>query len=349
MGSINEQVLAGYNRKLREDFKAEMQLNNIDDAMNNLGLKTDSSINALKKQGKDDGFLVDTDEEIKAKPIVCIRDNDRVMAVKRDLVPSKYKEARFNSDVIKLNLRKQYTKYKGLYKIYNFNNYLGVCNEILSNIRSGQLPRRSYIIGAPNGFGKTSFVNECLITALHNDWKTAPYISLHELAEIRVAEEQRLMAPFSYAATQGVYDKTNNKYVSEREYAYRDAVTASNIVKKPEIITNKYSWSEYINANVLFVHFTDVVSKDLESHVLYQLLSIRGSKGLPTIAMISTSLEPYIKDTMLRELVWNEILEYDVDANSYDRLIHVSCYKKKNLDFSKNDKDTVENDTGIVK
>ena len=99
----------------------------------------------------------------------------------------------------------------------------------------------------------------------------------------------------------------------------------------------------------MFVHFTDVVSKDLESHVLYQLLNIRGSKGLPTIAMISTSLEPYIKDTMLRELVWNEILEYDVDANSYDRLIHVSCYKKKNLDFSKNDKDTVENDTGIVK
>ena len=80
--------------------------------------------------------------------------------------------------------------------------------------------------------------------------------------------------------------------------------------------------------------------------MLYQLLSIRGAKGLPTIAMISTSLDPYVNDYTLKELVWDEIKSTKDEADSYDRVTHISCYKKRKDSLALNDKD--DDDTGII-
>ena len=136
------------------------------------------------------------------------------------------------------------------------------------------------------------------------------------------------------------------EYMSAEEiYLYTEGKKAHDIIKKPMIIQSAHSWSEYINAKCLFVSFTDVISKDLESHVLYQLLNIRGAKGLPTIAMISTSLEPYLKDVNLKEYVWNEIIDY-TDKDTYDRVQHVSCYKRRFLDFEKETQ--ADEETGII-
>lgn len=323
--------------------------NDIDNALDDIGLKTSDISDVIKKEAEEANMKLETGEKDSLKPVkyVKLTDADRQFAVDRRLVPEHYKNVRFEEWSIKENLKIQHRKSRGLYRVLHFKDYMDTCNEILTTLRMGLLPRRSWIIGAPNGFGKTSFVNECLITMLKNGWLCAPYISLHELAGIRVAEEQRLMRPFSYKATTSIYSEDHGDYLTERQfYAYKNGVLARDVIKNPVIIQSSYSWSEYINAKCLFVSFTDVVSKDLESHVLYQLLSIRGAKGLPTIAMISTSLDPYIRDLDLKELVWNEILDYNEDKNSYDRVKHVSCYKEKCIDFTKEDK--ADKDTGII-
>ena len=62
--------------------------------------------------------------------------------------------------------------------------------------------------------------------------------------------------------------------------------------------------------------------------MLQHLLYVRGTKGLPTIAMISTALTPYLNDPNLAEFVWDEIIDRSKsDKPCYDRVKHVSCYK----------------------
>lgn len=260
---------------------------------------------------------------------------DRDQAVYEKIVPSAYRDACFDENKIKNNIRLQYQKSGGLYKVYRFKEYTEICNTILSSIRMKRLPDRSYLIGAPNGFGKSSFVNECLITLRRQGYRVAPYISLWELAQLRVDNEHRIMDPYKRFKKEG------------GEVVYKDPNTVHGYMKVPTIITTGYSYSEYINADCLFVGFTDVISKDIESHTLYQLLNIRGAKGLPTIVMISTSLEPYENDRTLKEYVWDEIKDYDENKKSYDRVYHISCFKKKALGLD-NKNEVVDKDTGII-
>lgn len=311
-------------------------MSEIDDAFESAGVKTDNSSKELMDSAKDAGMKVEVNKKEEAKQIVYnILPSDRDLAVNMYIVPEKYRNAYFDVDKIKANLREQYTKNGKLYKVYKFNDYVSVCTAILSNIRMHVLPTRSYLIGAPNGFGKTSFVNECLITLIKQNYKVAPYISLSELAQIRVDNEHRLMNPYKK------YKEVNS------DYTYTEMNIKAGYQKVPEVVTGRYSYSEYINADCLFVYFTDVVSKDIESHMLYQLLTIRGAKALPTIVMMSTSLEPYENDMILKEQVWDEIKDYSESSNSFDRVYHVSCYKHKNLALDNKD-ETVDNDTGVV-
>ena len=64
--------------------------------------------------------------------------------------------------------------------------------------------------------------------------------------------------------------------------------------------------------------------------MLKTVLDVRGVKGLPTVVLISTSLNPYKNDKVLGELIWDEILAYKSDSHCYDRVYHVSCYKRPN-------------------
>ena len=215
------------------------------------------------------------------------------------------------------------------FTIYGFDKYSEVTQGIISVIVSNKLPEQSYIIGAPNGFGKTSFVNSCLIKMHAAGRMCTPYISLTELANVRLADEKRLLngigidryykgEPELEAFTKEEYDEILYREIDSKEY-----------VKKPINLIDKFSWSEYMNCDILFCYFTTVNAKLIESEILKTAVTIRGVKGLPTIAMISTSLNPYKNDARLSEYVWNELLTYKSES-SYDRLRHVSCYKDYN-------------------
>lgn len=308
------------------------------------------NVSQIKNEASKIGIDLNSEKDVeKADKINIISNDYRDLAVRTKLIPENYRNVRFDENKIRENLREQNKRSARMYKIYRFKQYISICSEILTALRQGVLPKRSYIIGAPNGFGKSSFVNEALIIMKQYDWICAPYISLSELAILRAAEEQRLMRPFDARLKQMRYNIDTEEFIKQNgfpEYNYRNPKEPIDLVKVPTVITNNYSWSEYINAKCLFVHFTDVISKDLESHMLYQLLSIRGAKGLPTIAMISTSLDPYVNDYTLKELVWDEIKSTKDEADSYDRVTHISCYKKRKDSLALNDKD--DDDTGII-
>lgn len=307
-------------------------------------------IDSLKEEASKIGININTEKEVeKPEKMELISSDYRDLAVKIKLIPENYRDVKFDENKIKENLREQNKRSARMYRIHRFKQYISICSEILTSLRQGVLPKRSYIIGAPNGFGKSSFVNEALITMSQFGWVCAPYISLSELAILRAAEEQRLLRPFDERLKHMKYNVDVDEFIKQNgfpEYNYRKPKEPIDLVKVPTVITSNYSWSEYINAKCLFVHFTDVISKDLESHVLYQLLSIRGAKGLPTIAMISTSLDPYVNDFTLKELVWDEIKSTKDEPDSYDRVTHVSCYKKRKDSLISYDKD--EDDTGII-
>lgn len=239
------------------------------------------------------------------------------LAVAKKLVPEKYKDSVFDGEKIKRNIQEDIRRSHNMYSVERLSKYTETCYGILSTLRTGNLPDRSWLIGAPNGFGKTTFANECILTMEQKGMRAVPYVPLITLAEVKVAEEKRLLSPFQYKR---MFDRNTGE-------DYTSVEINSTYGKMPIDITGRYSWSEYMEAECLICYFTDVSSRHIESHILYQILAIRSVKALPTIVMIATSLKPYINDRVLKEQVWDEILGIEDVKYGYDMLTHVSCYK----------------------
>lgn len=255
-------------------------------------------------------------------PLIHVKGGDKQMAVTLGLIPRAYMDVEFDVQHIKDNVMAQAKATARKFKVKRFKNYIQVLSLILSKIRSGSVPDCSYLLGAPNGFGKTSFVTTCLKLMYAQDWKAVPYISLAELADIRVENEKRIVKGIEIKSR-----RTSDEEDYELMYKLQDS---SEVIKMPRRQTECYGWSEYMNADILFCFMSSLDSKVIESNTLKGLLDIRGAKGLPTVVFISTSLEPYKTDHNLREYVWEEILAYKEDTNCFDRVYHVSCYKQPN-------------------
>lgn len=249
-----------------------------------------------------------------------VPNSSREMAVRKFLIPETYKDAVFDREKIELNIKSQGIKQKNIYNVERLDDYINICNSILSTLRVGKLPDRSWLIGAPNGFGKSSFVSECIITMEEKSMRAVPYISLSMLGALKIREEYRLLNPFS----------SKVKYENREYYEYTDEKEAASLKLPERDPLSHYGWWEYMQADCLFCCLTDISSKNLESRVLYHVLMERGRRGLPTVVMMSTSLLPYTNDSALKEYVWDEILADVRDKKSLDRLVHISCYKVKN-------------------
>lgn len=304
-------------------------VNEIDNAFNIV-----NNTNEIVKESKENNLDIATVETRKAQKLYEITEADRDLAINMSLVPENYRNSKFDTNLVRENLIRQHKQSGGIYTIRNFQEYEETLYGLLSVIRARELPNKSFLIGAPNGFGKTSFVMESIITCNAIGFKTVPYISLWELGQIRVDNEQKILKPF-------------RRYENLDKHIIEPNLPENKNFKQPEIVTGRYSYSEYINADILFTYLTDVISKEAESHALYQILNIRGSKGLPTICFISTSLDPYINDKRLKELVWDEILTNSISEHTYDRIYHISTYKRRRSGIeSKNE--NIETETGIV-
>lgn len=289
-----------------------------------------------------------------------LTDEDRDIAVGLALIPKAYREAAFNEQRIKSNLRESYSRSKGIRLTYNFSEYISLCNTIISTIRLGNLPERSYIIGAPNGFGRTSFVTECIITLNKNCYTCAPYISLRELSSVRRHQSRLALKPYSYteykkklSANEETKAKLDREYLEyyqkDKDYALQPRKLNPSEKYPKEFVWDQFSYDEYINAACVFVALTEPADKEVESYELKQLLTIRGMKGLPTIVMTGDSMNAYFTDEKLREQVWDEIITYKRDMGLYDMLLHVSCYSYKTYNIDKAGIKFEDESLGIVR
>lgn len=293
----------------------------------NSGINIISTAEAMKDRKE---VARDAVAEAYEKPKVATK-GDKIAAVKVGLIPEAYMDCVFNIDKIVENQREQLKFSPRKFFVQRFNDYRDVTTGIISTIIANKIPNQSYIIGAPNGFGKTSFANTCILDLYaQGRFPVVPYISLSDLAQIKLTNEKRLISGLTperfYKSAQSIDARLGEDFTE----AFYDNFDKETYVKKPINLIDKFSWSEYMNSAVLFCYFTDVSSKLLESEMLKTVLTLRGAKGLPTIAMISTSLDPYKRDKYLAEYVWNEILAYNNAEPSYDRVKHISCYKDYN-------------------
>lgn len=272
----------------------------------------------------------------------------RELAVANSIIPKDFQDAVFDIEKIKNNILAQIKAGGVRFNVRGIKDYEQVCNRIIFQIKSGIIPNRSYLIGAPNGFGKQSFVTECLVECFKNNWTTVPYISLNELAIIAAAEEE--------ASLRGLM--STNSRIGSQEYSYREDKFKDKRVlgvddldmydfdtirkvytKMPNTIIGNFSWSEYINAPVLFVFFSAINNRKMEAHTLKSLLMIRSAKGYPTIALTSDSIDPFEKDPVVGKF-WRDIVlrcrdvkpdtgQYNdyFEMNDKGTALHVSCYK----------------------
>lgn len=317
-------------------------MGNIDDAFDTIGIKTEVSNDTHKRlevAANETNMSLNTSvgEQYSTDSLVCsLTAADRDQAVREGIIPKSYREATFDTDKINANLKVQYSKLGKWYRVYDIDKYINVCKELLSAFRMKRLPQRSYIIGAPNGYGKTSFVIESLITLRKQGFFVTPYISLWELAQIKVENEIR------------IHQKIDRYAVEKNEVILTPQNADELIQKSPKVLTGRYSFSEYINSDCLFVYFSEITSKEIESYMLRQLLEIRGAKGLPTIVMIASALTAYTSDKKLKQYVWDEIMNFSDEIMSLDRVYHVSCYKRKVSGVDSRTED-IDDDTGVVR
>ena len=125
-------------------------------------------------------------------------------------------------------------------------------------------------------------------------------------------------------------------------------IIGNEYIKRPDKIENIFSFRDYINSDCLFTFFTEETAREIESYMLSQILQMRGAKGLPTIVMMSKSLDLYLKQPKLKQYIWDEILAYSEVDNCFDRVYHISCYKMPRQGKLGEKGENIESDTGIV-
>ncbi len=241
------------------------------------------------------------DNSILEKPVYHVTGAQKELAVQRRLIP----EARMNDE-----FDEQFVKNRVVdmcrsqdCQIKNFQKYIDTLNEIILSISFGNM-NKSYIIGAPNGFGKTTFANTCIKRLSAMDKKVAPFISLFELADLRVEHEKKLLG---WATSSKKPEKVEDGEEQPIEY--------------------EYTWKDYMQSDVLFTYLTTLENKKVEVLTLKAIIDIRGPKGLNTVVFTDSSMNPYLNDCNLKKIVWDDILAYSDDAASCDRLLHRSCFK----------------------
>lgn len=303
----------------------------IDNILDSMGVEVedlDDSIARLNTDMEKAGMKTQSHEEKKAEDFTfSLTDFDRQRAYNLGLISQAYINARFDIEMIRQNLIKGNTKIKNgkpVYekKVVGFPNYTKICTGILSALRFGQLPDRSYIIGAEKGFGKESFVSECLITMAACGMKTVPYISLFELACIKNATENKLLNPYKVEAFNYVdagKNKVENNKEQEPETRVSHDVIALTDVNVDSLVRGEvykrantkelqkayadsydkrkmiyeYNYLDYLTADCLFLYFQDCYMgyTELELFTLQAILSVRGVKGLPTIVVTESGID----------------------------------------------------------
>lgn len=214
-------------------------------------------------------------------------------AVEKGLIPEYRWEDEWDKDILQKDIVEMGKLYG--YKLSNYKMWSDTLTNILMTISSSLKITESYLIGAPNDYGKAIFAYTCIKRLYALNRRVVPYITLGNL---------------------GVLRKEYDRYI-----AYRAEP------KKEFSSENKYTWDDYVKAEIAFVSFTDVSRGWLEWNVLNSLISERSLNALPTIVFTRNSIELYKKDKDLKRQYIDELVAHNSRASKYDKLTYIAVYK----------------------
>jgi len=238
------------------------------------------------------GDVKDGEQKIVKQPLIKIKGNTEEELVRLGIVPEAYKSIEFDVEELKNKIIESVKEGGKKYKFKNFQEYVSIITGILTSLRLGQRLKCSYLISAPVGSGKKEFVFTGLKILHSRGYKIVPYISLLELAKIRLDFEKRLL-----------------NYSWERDV--------------------NYSWLDYTNTELLFCYLSDANNTGVEINTLKTILDIRANKGIPTVVLTSYSTHLTNKENWLISLSDSIITKTEVERQ-YDRLYMINCYKVQN-------------------
>lgn len=254
------------------------------------GKETPCSCQMAAKASKDKAKAKPTKINVQA----ALESSER--AVLEGVIPKNRAKDEFDSELaqIKIETLAQASSAMGC---PNKDEYLRTLNNILVAVTNGTLDR-SYILGAPIGCSKTTFVMTCLKRLVNANKKCVPYLSLTELASIQ---------------------KESLKAIGGRQ--------PSGSGEKP-LAAEKFHWKDFLEADVLFTYLTNYEAAVTELSILKSLLYQRGISGKPTIVMTSSSVRLYESNDMLKSMFWSDICLYDKSIRTVKRLLHCSTWFK---------------------
>lgn len=238
-------------------------------------------------------------EEQSSKPVyhATLGERNNITALK--LVPEEHKDAEFEMNRLtgkggKLELLSIMHKSTVI-----DNGYIKGLSEILSTIQFRNKLKHSYLISAPNGYSKTTFVYTCIRLLYLSGKKAVPYISILQLMELL------------------------SDYISEHSI-FNGGINERQAQDNEESIY--YKWKDYLNADIAFVELTANGFETIEGQMLKTLLSERGRRNLPTIAVTERAFNRYV-NTEEQKKLWANMVTTSICNAEYDRMVYIRAYE----------------------
>lgn len=334
--------------------------------------------------------------ENKSKAPSRIKNITKENCVSIGLVPEEYKDTEFDSDKILERMAKIGEGIDG-FRLVNGKRFMNTLNSIIMACKTGSKLKHSYLLACDKGLGKNEFVYECIKHLYQRNKTCCKYISLQELGALRgeyikqsqalsnmgyyykdndrellertIEEEGKNLIKALLKDWISVEPKANNKDLKKSmdllEKTLLDRIYTK--TSQDERLINEYedtkyklvnTWEDYLNYPIVFVYFSGSLDRHYETEVLQELLNIRGTKALPTVCLLESSLgifkdEPtYFDDgkggtrvdiAKTKSYFWlnmlsaasclkaSEISEKSQDSElinstEYDRMVYFNCY-----------------------
>lgn len=334
--------------------------------------------------------------ENKSKAPSQIKNITKENCVSIGLVPEEYKDIEFDSDKVLERMAKIGEGIDG-FRLVNGKRFMNTLNSIIMACKTGSKLKHSYLLACDKGLGKNEFVYECIKHLYQRNKTCCKYISLQELGALRgeyikqsqalsnmgyyykdndrellertIEEEGKNLIKALLKDWISVEPKANNKDLKKSmdllEKTLLDRIYTK--TSQDERLINEYedtkyklvnTWEDYLNYPIVFVYFSGSLDRHYETEVLQELLNIRGTKALPTVCLLESSLgifkdEPtYFDDgkggtridiAKTKSYFWlnmlsdasclraSEISEKSQDSElinstEYDRMVYFNCY-----------------------
>lgn len=334
--------------------------------------------------------------ENKSKAPSRIKNITKENCVSIGLVPEEYKDTEFDSDKILERMDKIGEGIDG-FRLVNGKRFMNTLNSIIMACKTGSKLKHSYLLACDKGLGKNKFVYECIKHLYQRNKTCCKYISLQEIGALRgeyikqsqalsnigyyykdndrellertIEEEGKNLIRALLKDWVSVEPKADNKDLKKSmdllEKTLLDRIYTK--TSQDERLINEYedtkyklanTWEDYLNYPIVFVYFSGSLDRHYETEVLQELLNIRGTKALPTVCLLESSLgifkdEPtYFDDgkggtrvdiAKTKSYFWlnmlsdasclraSEISEKSQDSElinstEYDRMVYFNCY-----------------------